>query len=51
MIENVLNTLASSTPELRARYLRRIKLVASDEAREVERRLASLVERDRSNAA
>jgi hypothetical protein len=51
MIENVLNTLASSTPALRERYLARIREVGTAEAREIEQKLASLVEQDKTQAA
>lgn len=50
MIENVLKSLAASTPSLRARYLERIRSVNAAEAREIERKLASMVERDRMAA-
>jgi hypothetical protein len=52
MIENVLHSLARSTPALRERYLARIRRVNAAEAREIERRLATMVEHDRQfNAA
>ncbi len=51
MIEKVLNTLAASTPALRERYLARIRNVDAAEAREIEVRLASLVARDKHQAA
>lgn len=51
MIENVLKSLARSTPALRERYLERVRSVDAAEAREIEQRLASLVERDRQSQA
>ena len=51
MIENVLNARAASTPALRERDLARVRTVNAAEAREIERRLASLVAKDKSQAA
>ena len=46
MVDNILNTLAASTPALRQRYLERIRTVPGAEARELEARLTELVRRD-----
>jgi len=51
MIENVINALAASTPALRERYLQRIRTVGGTEARQIEFRIAQLVEQDRTRAA
>ena len=50
MVDNILNTLAASTPALRQRYLERIRSVPGSDARELEARLTELVARDRRAA-
>jgi hypothetical protein len=51
MVENIANVLESSTPSVRARYLERIMLVPGPEARELEYKIRSMVERDRTSRA
>ena len=48
MIRNIMSLLESTTPALRQRYLERIRSVKGREARELEQRLVSLIERDTS---
>lgn len=51
MINNILSALQAGTPALRARYLERIRRVSGPEARELESAVASMVKRDRAEAA
>jgi hypothetical protein len=51
MVDNIIKSLAGSTPALRQRYLERIRSVPGEEARRLEERISALVARDKQGYA